>query len=450
MRVVIVGIGEVGHHLSAMLSRAGHDVTVVDKNAASLSDIDLELDVRVIHGSGSSAATLREAFHNGCDAFIAMTSDDAVNLVACSLAKALSKARTICRIHDQTIVDGFHLNYSLHFGVDLMLNPEGLCAIQLAKPIRNPARVAVEHLARGAIEVQRLELAAGSKWLGKPLRLLSLPAGVRIGYLHRGDFEDVPSADTELQEGDTIVLFGPPDELTRLQDKMGDRRNNHPLRVIILGGSETAVALIRLLNHPRFRIRVIEQNQQKCRLLAERFPHVTFICGDGRSMRLLLEEQIGHADFFIASTSMDETNVMTSAQAAALGSRNVQMVLNKSDYEEILQSLSGPLKLSQFVSPRLVTAQEVLRQLSDEPFYELFRFPGNAARIIEICVPVDSPCSGKQLRELGWPRHAVIVALLHQFQTKVPTADDRIIGGDHIIVITREENIPPVLALIKG
>ncbi len=220
------------------------------------------------------------------------------------------------------------------------------------------------------------------------------------------------------------------------------------MRVVIFGGGETAVALLRLLQNPRFKVRVIERDPDKCRRLAERFPQATFINGDGTSLRLLEEEQVGGADYFVASTGDDERNIMTSVQAAKLGARHVQTVINKSDYEEILHNLRAALGIETLVAPRVVTANEVLRYLSDAPYIELFAFPNQRARILEMQVAPASPCSGKALREIAWPKHAVAVALLHKFQAKVPGADDRILAGDRLIVITREENIPDLLRLL--
>jgi trk system potassium uptake protein TrkA len=176
MHITVVGIGEVGRHLSGALASAGHAVTVVDRDRDRLSALDNEMDVRVIEGNGSSAAILKAAFQGGCDCCIAMTSIDEVNLIACSLAKALGVPHTIGRIHDQTLIDSELVNYSSHFGVDLMLNPEALCAAELAKSIRSSARIAVENFARGRIQAQRLTLHKGSRLTGKKLMDLSLPA----------------------------------------------------------------------------------------------------------------------------------------------------------------------------------------------------------------------------------------------------------------------------------
>ena len=448
MKVVIIGVGEVGGHLSEVLSDAGHNVTVVEQDPAIASHIEEVHNVRVIQGSGSSAETLQRAIAGSCDHFIAMTSRDETNLIACSLARALGATTVISRIHDQTFTDISHLNYPLHFGIDLMLNPEGLCAAEMAKSIRNPARIAVENFARGQIEAQRIQIDKRAKLAGKPLREIKLHPEVKFGYFQRDGEEDIPSADTVLREGDQVTVFGPPNELYRLRSKLDPGSAGTEVRVVIFGGSETAVALVRLLSNPRFKVRVIEQDPAKCRRLAERFPQVTFINGDGTSLRLLEEEQIGNADYFVASTSDDERNVMTSVQAAKLGARHVQTVINKSDYEEMLLNLKSALDIETIVSPRIVTANEVVRYLSEEPFIELFNFPEQKARILEIQVSESSQCAGKTLNQIGWPKHAVIVALLHKFQVKVPGAEDRILAGDRVVVITREENIRDLLNLL--
>lgn len=450
MKVVIVGAGEVGRHLSGVLSGAHHEVTVIERDTDRADLIDEEQNVRVIEGSGSSAEVLKSAIGDGCDFFIALTRTDEINLIACSLARLLGARMVISRNHDQTYTDTSHVNYPLHFGIDLMLNPEGLCAVELAKSIRNPARVAVENFARGQIEAQRIHVEERAKIRGKALKDLKLHPEIRFGYYERENLQDVPTAETVLQGGDIITVFGRPDELYKLRGKFDPYTTAKNLRVVIFGGSETAVALLRLLNNPHFKVRVIERNVDKCRRLAERFPKVTFINGDGTSLRLMEEEQIGSADYFVASTSDDERNVMTSIQAAKLGAKHVQAVLNKSDYEEILNNLRSALNIETMVSPRIVTANEVLRYLSEEPYIELFKFPKQKARVLEIQVAPNSPCAGQTLREIDWPSHAVVVALLHKFDAKVPGAEDTILGGDRVVVITREENIEDVLHLLRG
>lgn len=450
MKIVIVGAGDVGTYLSGVLSKNGHDVTVVERRPLQCRSVDEDYNVRVVEGNGSSAEVLLQAEVDRADFFLPMTSDDLTNLVASSLAHALGAKTVITRIHDQVYVDQERVNYQELFGVDQMINPEALSALELAKSIRNPARVAVENFARGQIEAQRVEVSAKAKFRGKALRDLKLDPQIRFGFLQRGEVQDVPTAETVLEEGDIVTMFGPPPELAKLRTKLDPDEGSASRKIVILGGGETGIALVRLLSTARFRVRVVEKNAQRCKELAPKFPEVTFINGDGTSLRLLEEEQIGDADFFVAATGSDEQNIMTALQVHQLGAKHVQVVLNKSDYEEIMENLREGMGLGKIVAPRLVTAQEVLRYISQDPYLELFRFPNQDARIVEVIIPPSSPLTGKTLREIRWPAGVVIVALMHDFRVKVPGPDDVLEGGDRIVVTTREERLEEVLKRVRA
>ena len=410
---------------------------------------DRHYNVRVVNGNGSSVSVLNKAHVEKADFFMAMTRDDQTNLIASSLAKKLGAGTVITRIHDSTFADTSHFNYREHFGIDILINPEMLSAVELAKSIRNPARVAVENFARGQIEAQRFEVNSKSKYVGLALRDIKLPPQVKIGYIARGEDQDVPTGNTILVAGDTLTVFGRSNDLYDLRSKIDPASTGHMRNIAILGGGEVALALLRLLNHTRFKIRVIEKVEERCELLGNQFPHVTFINGDGTSLRLMEEEQIGEADYFVAATADDERNVLTSAQANKLGAKHVQAIITKSDYEDILLNMKQGLGIETIVSPRVVTAKEVMRYVSKDPYIELFQFPHHSGRVLEIPVEAKSPAANKRLREIEWPEHAVVVALLHEHQARVPGAEDQILAGDRVVVITRDENIKDLLRLLR-
>ncbi|MFP4283445.1 MAG: Trk system potassium transporter TrkA [Verrucomicrobiota bacterium] len=449
MKLVVVGAGEVGSYLSAQLSEQGHDVTVIEQNPETCRQLDEMLNVRVVRGNGSSASILKQAEVQHSTFFMAMTSDDQSNLIASSLAKSLGAETVIARIHDSTYADTSHFDYRAHFGIDILINPEMLSAIELAKSIRNPARVAVENFARGQIEAQRFQVDPKSKYVGRSLRDIKLPPQVKIGYITRGDEQDVPTADTVLEAGDLLTVFGGTNELYNLRAKVDPESTGQSRRVAIFGGSEVAVSLLRLLSGPRFKVRVIEKRTEKSERLAALFPNATIIQGDGTSLRLMEEEQIGSVDYFVASTSDDERNILTAVQAHKLGARHVQAIITKSDYEDILLNMRSSLGIETIVSPRVVTAKEVMRYLSKDAYVELFNFPQHSGRILEIRVAAKSAAAGKELREIEWPPHCVVVALLHEHQATVPGATDKILADDRVVVITREENIRDLLRLLR-
>ncbi len=450
MRIVIVGAGEVGNYLGALLSNRGHDVTIVESTETIASKVDEELNVRVVAGNGASAEVLLQAEVDNCDYFLAMTSDDKTNLIATSLAKALGAKTTITRIHDQTYIDTSLVNYQVQFGIDHMINPEGLCAVELAKAIRSAGRVAVENFARGQVEVQQVRVQAGSKLIGRTLKEAKISPKARIGYIQRQGQNYVPSAESELAEGDLLTLFGAPENLYEVRSRFEPGKNTGQVRMVLFGGGEIAIGLVRLLTNPRFKIRIIEKDPVRSRKLAEKFPNVTVIQGDATSLRLMEEEQVGAADYFVACTKDDENNIVTCLQASKLGAKHVQAVINKSDYEEVLGGLREALGVELFVSPRVATANEVLRYISQAPYIELADLPENGGRIVEIRVSPDSPAAGKLIREIPWPSQSLVAAIQHKFKVRVPTADEQVLPGDRVLIITRPDNIKTLLRLLRN
>lgn len=438
MKIIIVGAGEVGHNLTSMLASSGHDVTLIEQSVSLCERLDEEHNARIVTGNGSSARQLVDVDVAECDAFLAMTSDDRTNVISCSLAKGLGAKNTIARIHDATYSDNSVINYQLHFGIDLLVNPEAICAVELAKTIRNAGRVAVENFARGQIEVQQLQVDDSSRLIGKQLRDLKLSAQVRIGYIQRKGQGEVASAESQLQAGDRVTLFGKPEELFELRERFNPDQKVELARVVLFGGSETAISLIRLLSSPRFKVRVIEKDLEKCRELAESFPQISVIHGDATSLRLLEEEQIGEADYFVACTKDDEENILTCLQAAKLGADHVQLVINKGDYDQLLGILKTMLGIEVVVSPRSATAEFMRRTLSSESVIQLAELP-EGGRILEVRISHASPVVGAKVKDITLPRNSLFVALQHKFKAKVPTAEDTILAGDRVIVLVHAD-----------
>jgi trk system potassium uptake protein TrkA len=450
MKIVLVGAGEVGGYLCSVLSGRGNDVTVIDSSAERARVVDEQYNVRVLTGNGANARTLVEAGAAECDQFLAMTSDDKANLIASSLARALGARRTVARIHDHTYIDSSIVNYQVQFGVDFLLNPERLCAVELAKTIRNSGRVAVENFARGQLEVQQVRLQKGSNLVGRTVAQSGIAPKARICFVQREGMNEVPTADTVLSENDLVTLFGSPESLFEVRSRFEPGKVEGHVHVVLYGASDIALSLIRLLTHPRFRVRVIEKDEAIARSLADAFERVTVINGDATSLRLLEEEQVGGADYFVACTKEDESNIVTCLQAAKLGAKHVQSVINKGDYEAVMRSLMTSVGIEQIVSPRIATANEVLRIISPAPCVELGSLQEGGGVIVEIRVGEGSPAAGRKIREIPWPAHCVATAIQHLFGVRIATPDEMIQSGDRVLVITRPENIVPLKGLLSG
>jgi trk/ktr system potassium uptake protein len=272
---------------------------------------------------------------------------------------------------------------------------------------------------------------------------------MRIALVKRDDATTVATASTVLQAGDLVTVCGPPDVLFEVRSVFDPAESgSRSIRVVIMGGGEMGVSLVRLLSNPRIKLRIIERDIHRCRFLADRFPNVTVIHGEGTSLRLLEEEHVGDADFFVACTRDDEDNVMTCLQARKLGVQRVMLAINRADYNEIVQTSKATLGVDVAVSPRLATAAEVLRYVSREKYTELAKLPGDAGRLIEVKVAPKSELDGRTVRDVNWPVGSVILAVQHRGEARTPGPEDIIHAGDRLVTLLQPQLLEAVLRLV--
>ena len=87
MYIIVVGGGRLGYYLTKALLDEGHEVLIIERDAAISQTINNELGSVCLHGDGCEAMTLAQAGTSRADMLIAVTGDDEDNLVACQVAK---------------------------------------------------------------------------------------------------------------------------------------------------------------------------------------------------------------------------------------------------------------------------------------------------------------------------------------------------------------------------
>ena len=100
MYLIIVGLGGIGRSLAGIASENGHSVVVIDRDEERCAEILTQYDLLAIAGNATDKAVLEDAGVDRADALVATTSDDALNLMACWLAKRYN-VRTLVSIVNQ-------------------------------------------------------------------------------------------------------------------------------------------------------------------------------------------------------------------------------------------------------------------------------------------------------------------------------------------------------------
>lgn len=443
MRVIVAGAGEIGWYIAGEVSRAGHDVTLIDNDSERIRRVRDELDVQTVSGLAGSVGVLMKAGAAESDLLVAVTASDDTNLVCGSLARKLGCKRVMCRVDEAIYRKSPDVSYRNHFRVDELVSPEMLTALELASVVRNPGSMAVEHFARGQLEMQQLYAETGTKLVGKTLKDLQLPAGVRICSIERGGAFRIPHRDDVIEPKDRITILGKTEQV--VEARRGFEAQPNIRKVVIMGGGHTALSLARRLRTQFFRLTIVERNGERCRELADTLPAATILNGDGTSLTFLKEERIENAEVFISTTASDEANIMSAIQAKNLGVKQVLVVIHRPDYANLMEKMG----IDRAVSPRVVMAKETLALLRKSGAWKVTELGNGAAEILEIIVKGED-FVGKKLMELPLPPQSLVLSVQRNLEVFVPDAQTVFHLDDVVLIASTPEHHKKIVQLVTG
>ena len=435
-----------GSSIASLLCFHRHSVTVVDTNAERIKNVNDTLDVRAITGSASQSSVLFQAGVSSADLVLAMTGCDEVNIVAASMAKSMGARRSVARVYAPVFRDLSTFDYQRHFGIDRLLSLEHLTAIDIAREIRHPDSVAVENLARGELEVHELIVTEEKKGVGKPLKDLKLPRGVRMGSIHRDGKTWIAGAGDQIEIGDRLTIIGKRQEIIKVKELFcADSGTN--MGVVIAGGGETGYHLAHSLEGQRFGVVLMEKDRERCDFLASHLKDTVVVNRDATRRAILEEERIGSADVFIACTGDDENNIMSAVEARDIGAKKIIALVGRPDYAQVV----GKLGIDMTVSPREVTAKQVLGYLTSGPVVSKTSLGEESGlSVLEIDVLPDAPATEHVLAALSLPSQCLIAAVIRQGFAHVPGGDDRLQADDTVIALVGEEEVEETVALFES
>ena len=449
MNIIIVGAGEIGRHLAFCLTKEAHRISLIEADKALAAELEATLDAKVIHGDGTSITHLVDADVGECELFLAMSSSNTTNIMAASIAKSMGVAKVVSRVHPSLQREEWLFDFRGHFGLDHLFSSERLTAIELAKFVRNPDSLVVEELARGRIELQQVRIGSNSQAIRKKVLELGAPEGIRLAMIDREESAFVPVAESVIEDGDLVTIFGEPRKLREFAEFLqGKKKTNGKLRVVIFGGNEYGFSLAQMLESLDCTVRVFERDPEICANLADRLSNATIINGDATVSAELEEEQIGEADFFISTSVRDEDNVMSCMQAHTLGVKNCLTLIHRADYAEAISSNGHHFGIRAAVSPREATRAEIQRFITSDSFHILKKF--ESADLLELRVGNASIAAGHMVKEIDWPPGVVLVGKLRGLHTEVPGPDEVLLGGDHLYAMVSRKARKPFLKLLEA
>jgi trk system potassium uptake protein TrkA len=217
MYIIIVGGGSVGYYLCKALLSEGHEVLMMEKDAAKCERFEDELGSVCLRGDGCEVATLAEAGASRADVFIAATNEDEDNLVACQVAKhKFEVPRTIARVNNPK-------NQSIFkkLGIDCAISVTNLILEHIEEEIPTHPLVHLLTVEEERTEIVEVRIREGAVAVGRPVKELSLPPDSVLALVIRnGQKPQVPDDDTVLQANDRIIALTSTDSEEALRKEL--------------------------------------------------------------------------------------------------------------------------------------------------------------------------------------------------------------------------------------
>lgn len=438
MNIIIVGGGKVGTEITAVLSKEGHDIVVVDTDPKVVKRLTDDYDVMGVCGSGVIRSHLIEAGAEHARLIICTTGQDEINVLSCIIAKKLGTRHSIARVRNPDFIEQFpFMQHEL--GISSLINPDYFAAREIARVLQIPSAIKVDTFAKGRLYMAELKIGDGSPLAGKALHMLRRAFGAKILVcaVSRDDEIYIPTGEFVLQQDDHIYITASHPELIDFFKAVGldSGRIRHAM---IIGGSRIAFYLAQQLLETGVSVKIIDSDHDRCSELCSLLPKAYIVCGDATDEELLLEEGVANTDACISLTDIDEENFIISMFAKKSGAHKIITKVDKST----LQNMMTSAWLDTSVSTKKITANIILQYVrakmntKGSNVQTLYKLVGDRVEALEFIASEHSMTVGKPLRDLKIMQNVLVSGLIRRNKVIIPGGSDIIEPHDSVIIVT--------------
>lgn len=446
MRIIIAGAGDLGFHLSKLLVQEEQDIILIDEDQSVLTYASGHLDVQTIRGSSTSPSVLDDAGISKADMLIAVTSNQETNFATCVIGKQLGAKKTIARVSN---IEYIHLRDKLdlkNVGIDDIISPESLAAKEIKRLIKQSAMTDSFEFDKGLLTLMGLTVDENCELLNKTIQetaYLNPNNNFIVVAILRDNKTIIPHGENKFLLNDHAYFIAQTDGISRVLALAGKERIDIK-EVAILGGTKLGIHTARQLSQ-KFNVKLIEKDKEKCFRLAEELEDTMIINGDGRDLELLKEEGITSMDAFIAVTGNSETNIISCLSAKNAGVRKTIALVENIDYIHLSQNLG----VDTLINKKLIAANFIFRHIRQGQVLNLTSIHGVDAEIMEIEVKEGSKILGGELRDLKWPKTAVVGGVIRNGQGYTVRGDFEFKAKDRVVVLAKSECISNIEGYFK-
>lgn len=435
MRLLIIGAGTVGRYAARLFREREWDVYVVDHQLDCVKEIQQSMDVGVVHGNGSCPNLLKEFEpEKNSTHLLAVTNDDATNLLCCTIAKQLGYEKTIARVKDNPLYD-FSQKFLHQLPIDCLVCPD----TNVAQAVHNTLTEGSSHTLSqvGAVSMCHFTVGENYPFCGQVLKDIALAQHVLVALITHADGQvTFPHGDTTLQKGDLVTLVGTEQALLSMHKWFPKPiRQNQP--GLLIGDQALCIKILSLC--PQKKWIVLGQDAQRCQNIAETFPNACVYCHNSLDREFLHSEHFEQCQEWVITTTNDHQSICIALMAQQLSVKKIIICLNDMRLKQLAKKSGAHTVIG-------LTTQldnQLLFHLHDQKIRPISSLSDGAAELIEIYLSLHSTVIGYSLKQLSnlFPRDFLVVGLQNRQNCCIPNGDTVLVPGDTLICVTSPKHL---------
>jgi trk system potassium uptake protein TrkA len=440
MKVVIAGIGEVGSHLTKMLANGDHDIVVIDPVEDRIKSLSEVADFVAVEGISTSISTLLKAGVDKADLFIAVnpSEEQDMNITSAILAKHIGAKKVIARINNDEYLTPENKDIFTDIGIDHLLYPEKIAAKAIVDLLRQTGTTEYIDFSGGKLQIVVTKLEDGAPVIGHSLGDLTnqySSINYRTIAINREGEVIIPTKNEEFKVHDMVYIISNQKGIAEVLKYTG-KTNIDVNNLMIFGGSPIGVMLAKELEG-KINIKLIDSNREKSLELAGELKNTLIINADIRNTDVMKEEGLANMDAVVALTPSSEINILACLAAKKTGVKKTIAEIENIDYIKLAESVG----IDTVINKKLIAAGRIFRYTIDSDVQSIKYLTGSNAEILEFITKPNSPVTRTKVRNLHFPKMAILGGIVRGAQAYIVTGETEIKPYDRVVVFSLPQMI---------
>jgi len=204
-KVLVVGGGSVGYHLSESLIKARMDVTIIEKDSHRAKALSEALPkANIICGNGADKEILESENIDTFGALVSVTGSDERNILISLFGESKGVPQIVTKLGEFT-----DINLLENLSLGAVVSPVLLCSNTVLRYVRamqtnKGAVLSIHAIADGLAEALEFDVQ-DQQYCGISLRNLNIRKDARIACIFHGNQVELPNGDSCFCKGDTVI-----------------------------------------------------------------------------------------------------------------------------------------------------------------------------------------------------------------------------------------------------